>query len=514
MRLFVRVEGQSPFALILQDNLLPEHYIEIAQQYYKENWRLARAQPELVLVRRLVFQNRDQLLDFKKKAPAKAITPAAAAVAVEPKRPVSRLYDSTYQPERILQEMTVTNPAVASMVAYCESELVIKSSTLDRLVLKITDPASPPFVEEVFWDTYRAFTKPAEVLDKLVERYEVPELVRIAEAERSPLDVQYYAELRLRARLKVVQCLEHWIEKYYFDFSEDPVYHTLRRWVKEKIDYDGIPTRLVKLMKDGDRSALKMRRPRPVPGLQVLQRELPPPTALLTKYHPREIATQLTLLTQYIHNGIYPCELLGKQWEGPEAANAPNFVAYRDFINKVSNWVTFTVVSERDQAIRANNIGVLLVLCDELLKLNNFDMLVAVHGGLTDPPVARLSQTHAALANEVLPLAAKFEELLNTRGSSKTLKAAMAASPRPHFPSIVVHLRELIHLEEQPAVIDGMVNFTRCIHQHNLVRYLLDGKNARLDDYAPNPEIQGTFMIWRPVDDEHLAKCSLECQHS
>ena len=33
MRLFVRVEGSTPFGLILNDNLLHEHLVEIAREH-------------------------------------------------------------------------------------------------------------------------------------------------------------------------------------------------------------------------------------------------------------------------------------------------------------------------------------------------------------------------------------------------------------------------------------------------------------------------------------------------
>jgi hypothetical protein len=44
------------------------------------------------------------------------------------------------------------------------------------------------------------------------------------------------------------------------------------------------------------------------------------------------------------------------------------------------------------------------------------------------------------------------------------LKSAMANSARPRFMNIVVHLRDLLHLEDTPVEADGMVNFLRCMH--------------------------------------------------
>ncbi len=490
---------------------MPEHYVEIATKYYREQWQATRSPPELILIRRIMFRNNDQLLDFRKKK-AKLIKAPVLANEVAPQvRDPLKVYDSTFQPELIKQEMIVTNPAAPSVVAHCETELIIKSVTLNRLIQKMTDPTTSTFLQDVFFDTYRSFTTPAEVFDKLCQRYEVPPLTRLGDAQRSPLDERHYIMYQEQTRLRVVQALEVWIERYYFDFAEETLYHRLTRWVREKMDQDGMPGRVQQLMRTCDRTPLSQRAPVYLPG--VASRSLPP-SAVLAKYHALEIANQLTLLTSFVHDRIYPCELLGRQWEGADAANVPNFIAYRDFINKVSNWVSYAVISEKNEAMRINNVTVLYHVCDELYNLNNWDALVAVHGGLCDAPVAKLTQTFDKLPADVRPLVAKYDELLSIRGASKNLKAAMAASPRPRFPSILINLRDLLHMEEMPIEAEGgggLINFTRSIHLYNLLKFLLDGKNMKLD-IVPDPALMGVFSHWAIVDESVLHTQSQQIQ--
>ena len=506
MRLFVRVEGLSPFSLILQDNLLAEHYEEIAVKYFRENWHTTRQAPELMLIRRIIFKNNDQLLDFKRKKrniKAPSLTPS------KPADPSQRVYATTGQAEMIRQEMVVTNPPVPSLGVHSETELLIKSISLNRLVMKMTDPTVSPFLENVFWVTYRSFSSSGEVLEKIIERYDVPPLARIGEHERSPTDAAYYNELRLRVRMRIFQLLENWVERFYFDFAEDNVHRRLSQFVHEKIDADGMPSKVLVLMKICDRTALANRKPVILPG--IVSRSLAT-SAVLAQYPPREIANQLTLLTLFVHNQLFPSELLGRQWDGPSAVNVPNFILYRDVINKVSNWVSYTIVSEKDQKVRTHNMAGLLDLCDELHKMNNWDMLVAVYGGISDPSVARLTTTAAMLPEHAMQLLPKFEELLSLKGTSKVLKSAMASSQRPRFPSIVVHLRDLLYLEETPAKTEsGMINFLRCIHQYNLVSFLLDGQHQKLE-YVPNLELMGVFSKWKIVDDRALANLSQDAQ--
>ena len=508
MRLFVRIEGASPFCLVLQDNLLPEHYVEIATKYNRERWHATRSPPELVLIRRVVFRNNDQLLDFRKKKAKGVRAPVAAPTDPQQLRDPTHVYDTTHQADMIKQELVVTNPASAAVVAHCETELIFKSITLNRLIQKMTDPSTSNFVEDVFWDTYRAFTTPGEVLDKLFERYEVPPLTKIGDSQRSPLDEAHYVIYQEQTRMRVVQALEHWVERYYFDFADDTLHHKLSRWTREKMDQDGISGKLLHLMRTCDRTPLRLRPPVVFPG--VASRSLAP-SAVLAKYHPLEIANQLTLLTSYAHDQLFPCELLGRQWDGPERSNVPNFIAYRDFINRVGNWVSYAVLSEKNEPMRINNVAVLYHLCDELYTLNNWDCLVAVHGGLCDTPVAKLTQTFSKLPADALPLVNKFEELLSTRGSSRNIKAAMAASSRPRFPSILINMRDLLHLEEMPIETDGMINFQRSIHLYNLLKFLLDGKHMKLD-IVPDLQLMGVFSHWPIVDESVLHTQSQEIQ--
>jgi hypothetical protein len=520
MRLFVRIEGVTPFALILQDNLLPEHYDEIATTHYKE--RQSRNAPDLILIRRIVFRNKDQLLDFRRKRTAaqkkqlqlSAPVPAANTTLLPGQVTSSfagveivNIYDSTKQADRIRQELVVTDTIANAPL--CETELVFMNVSFHRLLLLILDPTVSPFIEHVFLDTYRQFATPREVLERCIERYDVPPIAAVREPQRSPLDADYYRELQVKIRLRVFQFLEHWVEQCFFDFADDATFSRLKKWTAQKIDTEGAPPKILQLIKRGDRTALKLRKPILMPG--VPKRGMTP-TSILAEYSPSEIASQLTLLVQHIHSSIYPVELVGRKWAGPEAVEVPNFVAYRDFFTKVSNWAAYAVVAERNSVRRTQNLTALLTLCEELIRVNNWDMVVAVYGGMTEPPVARLKETWSSLPVEIQPLAAKLDELLSTKGSWKNLKEAIRNSAKPHFPCIAAFFRELAAIEEQPIAKDGMVHFYRCIQQHQLIRFLLEGRNAQLDMWLPSPEVQGAFSFWKLVDERVLMGWSMEVE--
>ena len=251
MRLFVRVKGSSPFVLLSDDNLLLEHYKEIAVKYFREKWVGVRQCPDLILVRCVCFKNKDRLLDFKRKVKYLISDRPVAPPVVTEEDYVGEVYCESFNKETIRQNMVVTDPSTPPLIENCETELVIKNLSLDRLIIKITDPHTTEYVNEVFWDTYREFTQPQTVLHKLLERYEIPQVVRVGEAQRSPLDHNIHRVMRYKIQMRVIQLLETWIETAYFDFTDD-MHRTLLRWTANRIDRDSIPTRLLDLMKQNE----------------------------------------------------------------------------------------------------------------------------------------------------------------------------------------------------------------------------------------------------------------------
>ena len=255
MRLFVRVKGSSPFVLLCQDNLLLEHYRELAVKYFNDKWSGVRQCPELVMIRCINFNNKDRLLDFKRRIRGVGVDLRKRG---ENDNDIGSVYSESYNPDLIKQNMVVSEPVTPLLTENCETEMIIKNLSLDRLIMKLTDPHTAQFVSEVFWDTYREFARPAVVLQKLIERYEVPPIVRVGEAQRSPSELAVHHLTRYKIQMKVIEQMEYWVDNAYFDFT-DEMQRTLQRWVRATIDRDGIPSRLLQVMRQ--KESQKVRKP-------------------------------------------------------------------------------------------------------------------------------------------------------------------------------------------------------------------------------------------------------------
>lgn len=66
--------------------------------------------------------------------------------------------------------------------------------------------------------TYRSFTTPEEFLNKLILRFNTPP----PDKDISCQDFQkWYNSTLLPIRLRICQIINHWLEKYFYDFRED-----------------------------------------------------------------------------------------------------------------------------------------------------------------------------------------------------------------------------------------------------------------------------------------------------
>ncbi|KAJ9454318.1 Ras guanine nucleotide exchange factor R [Diplonema papillatum] len=520
MRLFVRVKGSSSFVLLADDNLLLEHYKEIAVKYFKERWTGVRQCPELILVRCLCFNNKDRLLDFKRRMRNYA-NPLDIQKPTTSTAEVGEVYSESFNADLVKQNMVVTDPFTPALIGNCETELVVKNLSLDRLIIKITDPNTAQYVAEVFWDTYREYARPQIVLQKLLERYEVPALVRIGEPQRSPADHALHQMVKYKIQMKVIELLEHWVSEMYYDFTDD-MQKTLSRWVRTRIDRDGIPTKLLHLMKQKEKNRKPLSAWTVPPPPAVSRADFDPqlvrePVTVLADFSAFEIASQLTILTLHLHNNLLPCEFMGCKWlPGNDMSHkAPNFRAYRDLISKVANWVEYAIVSEENFDTRINIVKKLYLVCQELRQMTNWDMLVAVHGGISALPSASLRNTHYHVENKELgPLVQELNEMLAHHGKTKIFQDSMIQKPdvpQPVFPSIVVYLKQLEMMEEHPAEADGVINFFRMALQHNLIKHLLQSKGVKLP-YQPIPKLLAVFTLYKIKDQQDLIQMAYRCE--
>uniref|UniRef100_A0AC34QJI2 Uncharacterized protein n=1 Tax=Panagrolaimus sp. JU765 TaxID=591449 RepID=A0AC34QJI2_9BILA len=166
--------------------------------------------------------------------------------------------------------------------------------------------------------------------------------------------------------------------------------------------------------------------------------------------------------------------------------------------NSLSSWVQCMILSKNTPKERAEVITKFVNVGKHLKKLNNFNTLMAVIGGVTHSNISRLTKTHNCLSHETKKELNNLTNLLSTQSNfANYRKSLQETGNRFKIPIMGIHLKDLIAWNGNGPSFDktGTITIKRLYQLAYLLSYFL-GVNRSGHNFAdPNMDLINTLKV-------------------
>ncbi|XP_018411494.1 PREDICTED: RAS guanyl-releasing protein 4-like [Nanorana parkeri] len=140
--------------------------------------------------------------------------------------------------------------------------------------------------------------------------------------------------------------------------------------------------------------------------------------------------------------------------------------------NSISQWVQLMILNRPAPQQRAEVFTKFIHVTQKLRKLQNFNTLMAVIGGLCHSAISRLKETHSHLSHDVLKTLSEMTELLSSSSNYSTYRRVYNECGGFKIPILGLQLKDLVSLNEAlPDYLDnGKINVSKLqsLYQHIL----------------------------------------------
>jgi len=327
---------------------------------------------------------------------------------------------------------------------------LIKAATLNKLVEQLTQERDyDTEFQRAFLMTYQSFTTPERLLQKLMQRFQVPE-------KRHSNNEPEIRGSTTTIQLRVVGILKKWLELHWGDLNEQQSENFksfLEKQIKStnKLLYNQLQSALQRRTNETQKARVFTEL---APEPKVSNTMIFSPSLSLSDIDELEIARQMTILEFEMFTKIKSSELLNQAWNKPKLRHrAQNVLALINRSTEVSAWVASCIVRESKLKGRSKVMTRFIKIAEHLRKLNNFSSLMAVIAGLNNSAVFRLKFTREEVSRQYQQA---YEYLMGQVTSSngyRNYRDTLANIQPPCIPYLGVYLTDLTFMD------DGSPNF-------------------------------------------------------
>lgn len=348
----------------------------------------------------------------------------------------------------------------------------LKSATLNKLIIHTTASLDMNRMK-TFITTYRSFTTPEVLLDKLIQRYHVPE-----SSGEEPLPIQ----------LRCCNALKHLIETQYEDFSEQFL-DQLNQFLDELNEAPAYKKFAVIIQstlqkKQEERQTTKTE----IINLTVEEKIPLLPSKLLFVINEEEIARQLTLVDFRIYQAIQPAELLNQAWNKAKYKHrAKNVLAMIARSTALTMWAVSVILWQDTLRARVRAYTKLINVAHHLYQLNNFNSLMALIAAFSSSAIHRLKFTREQVPDASQRILKEMIELMDSTQSYGNYRQRLHDVDPPCVPFLGTYLTQITFMEDgNPDYINGLINYRKREMVFGVIREIQQYQQQSYNDEIVN----------------------------
>ncbi|ORX54270.1 hypothetical protein BCR36DRAFT_581893 [Piromyces finnis] len=395
------------------------------------------------------------------------------------------------------------------ILQYIDNEnLQVMAGTIDKLIERATDGSEKDdtFLD-IFLLTYRAYIKPKEILQLLIDRFncELP-------SDPSDEDIKYFEDMKGLIQSNVVHVMEYWVKHHWHDFAvNSELEEILVNFINELKPYDEYTNRI-----DDFENQIEIQKKKYEDMFDYIRRvekKGKVMQSMLNELDPEVVAQQLCLYDFKLMKNIHPIEYLDQIWGSKENEDTPCLNFFISRFNLESYWAATEVLSVEDLKKRTEILKKIILVTKHCLDNNNFFSTFALLSGLSTNAIQRLKKTWEALPSKIKNIFSDIEKLMDPSRNMRNYRMELESKEPPIIPFLPIYLKDLTFINDgNQSKIESMVNFDKLRMMSNRVHdltNLIDKEYGFIED----PIIQN-YLAKPPKkdDDKELKEMSLKCE--
>lgn len=243
----------------------------------------------------------------------------------------------------------------------------------------------------------------------------------------------------------------------------------------------------------------------------------PPPPRMkevtFSSYKPKEIAQQMTLLEWKMFRRIDRDEFYNKGWSrDTREKTSSNITAMIRRSNEVSMWVASLLLVQKDIKLRSRTMEKLIAVAKYCKRLNNFNTIMAIVGGLEMWTVSRLPHK---MSSKYISVYKQLKKLANPMHNWQNYRTILKSAKGATLPYLGVFLRDITFIEDgnEDFVKTGIINFDKVMLMGEQLKQI---ESYQQFDYAkhitPKPALLQYLTKLPFLGDEEIERASVNIE--